>query len=726
MDRKLNKSACCGAALLMAAAGQAMAQPVIDGTLSDADRAFYGPVRWVQNVPTGFGNAQPPTPCDPLSPGGNAAAVDRGFEIVIPLASIGSPTGPVKVCAFINGGGHDYLSNQIAGSLPGGTGNLGGDGAGNYIGGATPVAGIDFNSFAGNQFVTIAAGTVATAPTIDGVRDASYGAPLFTQAARTGFGDSNAGNQFANGSELDNLHAVTDGTNLYIFVGGNLQTNFNKLEFFVDSVAGGQNVLTNTNPNVDFDGLNKMSGLTFDTGFEADYYLMATCGNAEPTMFVNFAQLGVGTPGDYAGSVVVGSGSGTLGGGNNFANIQVALDNSNTGGVVGACPPPAGPDPDFSNGSEIDGLYAYLDAQRNRLYVLVTGNLENGGDTACAPGGNKINLFIDAGTVTESDLGADVGQNPLLGNNLNVDIAYGNLNRMNGMTFDTGFNPDYWMSFKTQGSGTNASQVMDAAVLRANGKVRGFSNEPFDYGAYDGGNKNDSMRNPIRFQGNFTCLGGGPDPQPISGGNIYTNYAPRAAGASARANPLSPVGTSDLIHATINNSNVGGVSGSDPAGASCVTTGLEFYIDLTELGWDGTSCIKIAGFVANGEGSYLSNQVIGGLPDGTGNLGGDGLGNFIGGDSPVALINFNNFAGNQFVEVCNGSIACLADVDNGSGLGIPDGGVTIDDLLYYLVVFEAGTSCGADVDDGSGTGTPDGGVTIDDLLYFLVRFEAGC
>ncbi len=34
--------------------------------------------------------------------------------------------------------------------------------------------------------------------------------------------------------------------------------------------------------------------------------------------------------------------------------------------------------------------------------------------------------------------------------------------------------------------------------------------------------------------------------------------------------------------------------------------------------------------------------------------------------------------------------------------------------------------CVADVDDGSGTGTPDGGVTIDDLLYFLQRFESGC
>jgi hypothetical protein len=75
--------------------------------------------------------------------------------------------------------------------------------------------------------------------------------------------------------------------------------------------------------------------------------------------------------------------------------------------------------------------------------------------------------------------------------------------------------------------------------------------------------------------------------------------------------------------------------------------------------------------------------------------------------------------------VQSGTCPCPADVDDGTGTGTPDGGVTIDDLLYYLGLFEAGVA-GADVDDGSGTGTPDGGVTIDDLLYYLARFEAGC
>lgn len=68
---------------------------------------------------------------------------------------------------------------------------------------------------------------------------------------------------------------------------------------------------------------------------------------------------------------------------------------------------------------------------------------------------------------------------------------------------------------------------------------------------------------------------------------------------------------------------------------------------------------------------------------------------------------------------------CIADIDDGSGSGLCDGGVTIDDLLYFLAIFEEGL-LRADVDDGSGTGTPDEGVTIDDLLYFLTRFESGC
>lgn len=68
---------------------------------------------------------------------------------------------------------------------------------------------------------------------------------------------------------------------------------------------------------------------------------------------------------------------------------------------------------------------------------------------------------------------------------------------------------------------------------------------------------------------------------------------------------------------------------------------------------------------------------------------------------------------------------CVGDVDDGSGTGTPDGGVTLDDLLFYLLLFDAGDSR-ADVDNGSGFGFPDGGIGIEDLLYFLFRFDRGC
>lgn len=71
------------------------------------------------------------------------------------------------------------------------------------------------------------------------------------------------------------------------------------------------------------------------------------------------------------------------------------------------------------------------------------------------------------------------------------------------------------------------------------------------------------------------------------------------------------------------------------------------------------------------------------------------------------------------------SFGCPADLDDGTSSGTPDEAVTIDDLLYFLGVFEQGVVA-ADLDNGSGVGVRDNAVTIDDLLFFLSRFEAGC
>jgi Domain of unknown function (DUF4394) len=76
------------------------------------------------------------------------------------------------------------------------------------------------------------------------------------------------------------------------------------------------------------------------------------------------------------------------------------------------------------------------------------------------------------------------------------------------------------------------------------------------------------------------------------------------------------------------------------------------------------------------------------------------------------------FAGSAGVE-------CPMDLDNGSGSGTQDDAVTIEDLLYFLVQFEAGAEA-ADLDNGTWTGTGDGAVSVDDVLYFLVNFEQGC
>ncbi|HLX95040.1 MAG TPA: PEP-CTERM sorting domain-containing protein [Verrucomicrobiae bacterium] len=56
------------------------------------------------------------------------AAVTTGYELVIPLSSIGYGGGNIMVLADVNGGGDSYLANQFLPGLPVGTGNVGGGG----------------------------------------------------------------------------------------------------------------------------------------------------------------------------------------------------------------------------------------------------------------------------------------------------------------------------------------------------------------------------------------------------------------------------------------------------------------------------------------------------------------------------------------------------------------------------------------------------------------------
>ncbi len=187
-------------------------------------------------------------------------------------------------------------------------------------------------------------------PTIDGTRDGDYGTPIVVQNTPTGFGDSNLGQVgFANGSELDAAYAYVDMTNqvLYLMLTGNLESNFNKLEIFFDTVAGGQNRLRGDNSGVDFGGLNRMgddgsgNGLIFDAGFEADYWIGVTGGGGPYALYANWAQLltNGGGSGDYLGTTGAAS-DGTLTGGTNPNNIRITINNSNTGGVTNSAADP--------------------------------------------------------------------------------------------------------------------------------------------------------------------------------------------------------------------------------------------------------------------------------------------------------------------------------------------------------------------------------------------------
>ena len=186
----------------------------------------------------------------------------------------------------------------------------------------------------------VAAAANAQSIILDGTLDAAYSKPLVLQNTQTGFGDASQGNiDVCFGSELDGAYAYVDSGFLFLMLTGNLESNFNKLEIFIDGAPGGQNRLRGNNPDVDFNGLNRMgdngtgNGLTFDKGFAPDLWVSLTCGGTQFAVFMNQAQLltkGGGTGG------YLGTGGAGLAGSTTFkSGFGFGLDNSNTGGVVG-------------------------------------------------------------------------------------------------------------------------------------------------------------------------------------------------------------------------------------------------------------------------------------------------------------------------------------------------------------------------------------------------------
>lgn len=176
---------------------------------------------------------------------------------------------------------------------------------------------------------------------VDGIADIGYGKALSVQNTETGFGDANiAMMNYANGSEIDGVFASMDADRVYLLIAGNLESNFNKIELFIDSIpVEGQNRLLGNNPDVDFNGLNRMgddgtgNGLKFDDVFAPDWYFTGTCGGTPFATYCNLAQLltAGGGVGGYLGS----GGAGAAGVLTAENGLMWTIDNSNAAGVGG-------------------------------------------------------------------------------------------------------------------------------------------------------------------------------------------------------------------------------------------------------------------------------------------------------------------------------------------------------------------------------------------------------
>jgi len=183
----------------------------------------------------------------------------------------------------------------------------------------------------------------SAAPDVNGSYDADYGAPKAVQANPTGFGDSTSGQVgTANGSELDAAYGVVSGGNLHIFLSGNLESNFNKLEIFIDAKAGGsQKLIALGNNQGNFNAMGgdgTTTGLTFDNGFAPDHWISPTMGNANPDIFVDYGDLQTHN-GNYLGQTLAASNGVLTGGNGGPASIRLTVNNSNTTGVTSSTAP---------------------------------------------------------------------------------------------------------------------------------------------------------------------------------------------------------------------------------------------------------------------------------------------------------------------------------------------------------------------------------------------------
>jgi autotransporter-associated beta strand protein len=208
---------------------------------------------------------------------------------------------------------------------------------------------------------------------IDGSRDAAYGTPIVVQTNNTGFGDNNlADGNFANGSELDAAYALVENGYLNLLFTGNIETNFNHLNIFIDDGRNGQGTLQVANNQ-----MAAMNGSRFSPNFVGTYALDINGGGGAPTWFTNRYDLTQANP----SSSFVGQFDGVVGQTANVGGILMSVNNSNTAGVIGG-ENSAANQTDAANvttGFELAIPLSQLGSPNGSLKVLVDVNGNNDG-----------------------------------------------------------------------------------------------------------------------------------------------------------------------------------------------------------------------------------------------------------------------------------------------------------------------------------------------------------
>jgi hypothetical protein len=192
----------------------------------------------------------------------------------------------------------------------------------------------DFELFQGTDPLVFGSSSAALGiPTVDGTLDASfYGTALAVQTTQTSGSD--------NGLELNAAYSVTKKGKLYLMLTGNVSNDWDMVDIYIDSTSAiSNNVLDSLGMNFDPQGeIGAQNGLTFDTGFNPDYLLFhrGSYNAGWDRSYISYIDLKAKTHAEYSvettnESINVNYRTGT---GDNAHPIGIALDNSNTGGVI--------------------------------------------------------------------------------------------------------------------------------------------------------------------------------------------------------------------------------------------------------------------------------------------------------------------------------------------------------------------------------------------------------